>query len=253
MLALVTGASSGFGYDISKTLIDHGYKVIGIARRSEKLNMIQAELGDHFLPLVLDLSDRDLMVEECLYNLPDAFCIKNIDVLVNNAGLALGLEPAHHSDLQDWQKMIDTNITGLVTITRWVLPHMVKRGCGIIVNIGSIAATYPYPGGNVYGATKAFVQQFSLNLTADLVGTGVKVSNIEPGLCGDTEFSMVRFKGDLDKVTQLYDRTDPILPQDIANTVWWIISQPAHINVNKIEMMPTSQSFNALKVTPKQV
>ncbi|MDB0196287.1 NAD(P)-dependent oxidoreductase, partial [Acinetobacter baumannii] len=169
-------------------------------------------------------------INKLFKELPNEFQIDQIDLLVNNAGLALGLEPADKADLDDWYTMIDTNVKGLVTVTRLILPSMVKKKSGLIINMGSIAGTYPYPGGNVYGATKAFVEQFSLNLRADLAGTGVRVTNIEPGLCGGTEFSLVRFKGDQEKANSLYDKKNPILPEDIANTVAWIASQPPHIN-----------------------
>ncbi|TCM68299.1 3-hydroxy acid dehydrogenase/malonic semialdehyde reductase [Acinetobacter calcoaceticus] len=252
MLALVTGASSGFGASISKKLIENGYKVIGVARRADKLLELKQSLGDNFLGLALDLCSPANMIEEALSALEGDFNINNIDLLVNNAGLALGLELAYEANLDDWYKMIDTNIKSLVTLTRIILPTMVNNRTGLIINMGSIAGTYPYPGGNTYGASKAFVDQFSLNLRADLAGTGVRVSNVEPGLCGGTEFSVVRFKGDLDKVNTLYEDTHPLQADDIAETVYWIASQPHHININKIEIMPVSQSFNALKITKDQ-
>lgn len=248
MLALVTGASSGFGYHIAKKLVGLGYQVIGVARRAENLKQLQSELGAQFYPLVLDLTDSAEKIQQACAALPAAFQISQLDLLVNNAGLALGLESADKADLEDWYSMVDTNIKALITMTHLVLPHFVAKKSGLIINMGSIAGTYPYPGGNVYGASKAFVQQFSLNLRADLAGTGVRVCNIEPGLCGGTEFSLVRFKGDTEKVKDLYDKKNPILPEDIANTVAWVASQPTHININRIEMMPTSQSFNPLKV-----
>lgn len=252
MLALVTGASSGFGYHITKTLIKNGYKVVGLARRADKLEEIQNEVGENFLPLVVDVSKSYNDIEQKLLNLPNPFSLDKITVLINNAGLALGLDSADKADINDWNQMVDTNIKGLISVTRIILPYMVERNDGVIVNLGSIAGTYPYPGGNVYGATKAFVEQFSLNLRADLSGTAIRVSNLEPGLCGGTEFSVVRFNGDVEKATNLYNKKNPILPEDIANTVWWIVSQPKHININRIEIMPTSQSFNALKVTEEK-
>ncbi|MEB3754451.1 SDR family NAD(P)-dependent oxidoreductase [Acinetobacter sp. MD2(2019)] len=250
MLALVTGASAGFGVAICKSLIQQGYRVIGAARRLDKLQQLQAELGADFFPLVLDVSADHHTLEACLKQLPADFGLDQIMVLVNNAGLALGLDAADQANLDDWNTMIDTNTKGLINMTRLVLPYMVKRQTGLIINLGSIAGTYPYPGGNVYGATKAFVAQFSLNLRADLAGTGVRVTNIEPGLCGGTEFSVVRFHGDAEKAEQLYQNTQPLVAEDIANTVAWVVSQPPHININRIEIMPTSQSFNPLKVTP---
>ena len=169
-------------------------------------------------------------------------------MLVNNAGLALGLEPAQDAVLENWERMIDTNCTGLVYVTRAVLPGMVSRRRGHVVNMGSIAGTYPYPGGNVYGATKAFVHQLSLDLRADLHGTGVRVTCIEPGLIGGTEFSEVRFAGDAERAAALYAGTAPLTPEDIASAVEWATSQPEHVNVNVIELMPVSQSFAALPV-----
>ena len=167
---------------------------------------------------------------------------------MNNAGLALGLESADKANLDDWMQMIDTNIKGLVTITRLVLPQMVERNSGHIINLGSIAGTYPYPGGNIYGGTKAFIKQFSLNLRADLAGTQVRVTNVEPGLCGGTEFSNVRFKGDDARAQKLYENVEYVSPQDIANIVLWLNQQPEHVNINRIEVMPTAQTFAPLNV-----
>lgn len=245
MIVLVTGATSGFGRAIAKLLIDKGHQVIGTGRRQEKLAELQNELGDKFLSLCFDVANLQ-QSKQALANLPENF--QQIDVLVNNAGGALGLEPAHQADLADWQQMIDTNVTGLVQMTRLVLPKMVEKNRGLIVNIGSIAGTYPYPGGNVYGATKAFVKQFSLNLRADLAGTRIRVSNVEPGLSGGTEFSQVRFKGDNERVKQLYDNVDFVTAEDIANIVAWIIEQPEHVNINSLEVMPVAQSFSPLAV-----
>ncbi|OOF36705.1 SDR family oxidoreductase [Rodentibacter heidelbergensis] len=244
--ALVTGATAGFGLAICKTLIQHGYKVIGTGRRAERLAALQAEFGENFLPLAFDVSDMS-QTEAVLNSRPSGW--QTVDLLVNNAGLALGLEPAHRVELADWMQMIDTNIKGLVTVTRLILPEMVERNSGHIINLGSIAGNYPYPGGNVYGGTKAFVKQFSLNLRADLSGTKVRVSNVEPGLCGGTEFSNVRFKGDSEKAEKLYENVDYIRPQDIANIVLWLNQQPEHVNVNRIEVMPTAQTFSALHVS----
>ncbi|MGX2956860.1 SDR family oxidoreductase [Ursidibacter arcticus] len=244
-IVLVTGATAGFGLAICKTLISAGYKVIGTGRRAERLSALQAELGEHFLPLVFDVSDLQ-QTEQALNNRPDEW--KNVDLLVNNAGLALGLEPAHQVELSDWYQMIDTNIKGLVSVTRLILPEMVARNSGHIINLGSIAGNYPYPGGNVYGGTKAFVKQFSLNLRADLAGTAIRVSNVEPGLCGGTEFSNVRFKGDDEKAAKLYENVQYVSPEDIANIVLWLNQQPPHVNINRIEVMPTAQTFSPLAV-----
>ncbi|MFU2058046.1 SDR family oxidoreductase [Avibacterium volantium] len=245
MAILITGASAGFGKAMCEVFIKAGYKVIGAARRLEKLEKLQAELGENFFPLQMDMNNLS-EIDRALSKLPEAF--QQIDLLINNAGLALGLEPAHQANFDDWLTMINTNIVGLTYLTRKVLPQMVERQQGHIINLGSIAGTYPYPGGNVYGATKAFVEQFSLNLRADLAGTKVRVTNVEPGLCGGTEFSNVRFKGDDRKAASVYANVHPIEPIDIANTVLWIYQQPAHVNINRIEIMPVAQSFSALNV-----
>jgi 3-hydroxy acid dehydrogenase/malonic semialdehyde reductase len=245
VIVLVTGASAGFGEAIVRRFAADGARVIAAARRREALEALAGELGDGVLPVELDVRDRD-GVEGALGALPPEFA--EVDVLVNNAGLALGLEPAHRADLDDWQRMLDTNCTGLLHCTRAVLPGMVARNRGHVVNLGSIAATYPYPGGNVYGATKAFVRQLSLNLRADLHGTGVRVTCIEPGMCGGTEFSMVRFRGDREKADAVYQGVQPLTPDDVAETVHWSVSLPAHVNVNTIEVMPVAQSFGPLPV-----
>ena len=247
MNVLVTGATAGFGEGIARLLVAKNYRVIGTGRRQEKLQKLQDELGDNFIPLCFDVSCRE-QTQQALASLPDELK-NNIDVLVNNAGLALGLEPAYEAKLDDWQQMIDTNVVGVCTMSNLILPSMVKRNSGLIINIGSIAGTYPYPGGNVYGATKAFVKQFSLNLRADLKGTKVRVSNVEPGLCGDTEFSNVRFKGDDEKAKKLYENVDFVTPEDIANIVLWLCEQPNHVNINSIEVMPVAQSFAPLAVS----
>lgn len=237
---LVTGASAGFGRAICKVLVKSGYRVIGTARRMEKLEELAVELGENFYPLTMNVSQFE-QVDQALGSLPADWQV--LDGLINNAGLALGLEPAYQADFRDWQTMIETNILGMTYLTRQILPDMVKRNKGYIINLGSTAGTVPYPGGNVYGATKAFVKHFSLNLRADLAGTRLRVTNIEPGLCGGTEFSKVRFKGDDDRASQLYDGAGSIQPEDIANTVLWLLEQPAHVNVNRIEIMPVSQTF----------
>ncbi len=246
MIAMVTGASSGFGEAISRQLVSAGHKVIGTGRRAERLAALGDELGDSFLPLVFDVQDKTA-TQAAIAGLPAAW--QEVDLLVNNAGLALGLEPAHKADLEDWEQMIATNISGLTLLTRLLLPGMVARNRGHVVNIGSIAGTYPYPGGNVYGATKAFVKQFSLNLRADLAGTAIRVTNVEPGLCGGTEFSNVRFHGDDAKAATVYQGVQAIQPEDIANTVLWVSQQPAHVNINSIEIMPVAQTFGPLHIS----
>jgi 3-hydroxy acid dehydrogenase/malonic semialdehyde reductase len=197
------------------------------------------------LPVRLDVRDRTA-VQDVVAGLPTEFA--EIDVLVNNAGLAKGLNPAQEADLEDWEEMIDTNCRGLVYCTRTILPGMVERRRGHVVNLGSVAGTYPYPGGNVYGATKAFVHQFSLNLRSDLHGTGIRVTSVEPGLSGETEFSTVRFGGDQGKADAVYAGMQPLVPADIAEAVYWVVSQPAHVNINTIEMMPVTQSFAPFQV-----
>lgn len=246
MIVFVTGASAGFGQAIVRRFVKEGHRVIGAARRLDRLQQLKSELGERFLPVELDVCNREKLLD-VLKNLPSEF--KDIDLLVNNAGLALGLEPAHQAHFQDWTTMINTNVIGLASVTHAILPQMVERNRGHVINLGSIAGTYPYPGGNVYGATKAFVKQFSLNLRADLAGTAIRVTDVEPGLCGTTEFSNVRFKGDDEKAASLYDGVNPLTADDIAESVFWIATLPAHMNVNRIELMPVTQSFNPLKVT----
>jgi 3-hydroxy acid dehydrogenase/malonic semialdehyde reductase len=245
MIVFVTGATAGFGQAIAERFVEEGHKVVAAGRREDRLEALRSKLGEALHPLVLDVTDRGA-AEAAVAALPPAFAA--IDVLVNNAGLALGLEPADRAEMEDWERMIDTNVKGVVYLTRALLPGMVERGRGHVVNMGSVAATYPYPGGNVYGATKAFVRQFSLNLRADLVGRGVRVTDIEPGLCGGTEFSTVRFRGDQDKADGVYKGTQPLTAEDIAEAVHWAASLPAHVNINVIELMPTCQAAGPLNV-----
>ncbi len=241
----VTGASAGFGEAIARRFAADGARVIVSARRSDRIAELAKELGSGVLPLTLDVRDR-AAVADAVSGLPPEFAA--IDVLVNNAGLALGLEPAYEASLDDWDAMIDTNCKGLAYCTRAVLPGMVERGHGHVINLGSIAGTYPYPGGNVYGATKAFVHQFSLDLRSDLQGTGVRVTSVEPGLSGGTEFSVVRFGGDRAKAGQVYEGVHPLEAGDVAEAVHWAASLPPHVNINVIEMMPVAQSFGPLAV-----
>lgn len=246
MVVLVTGASAGFGAAIARVFVKNGHKVIATARRKERLDNLAKELGAALLPVALDVRDAGA-VAQLPQQLPAEF--SEIDILVNNAGLALGLEPAFEANLDDWQTMIDTNCTGLVQVTRAFLPGMVARNRGHVFNLSSTAGSWPYYGANVYGATKAFVRQFSLNLRADLVGKQVRVTDIEPGLCGGTEFSNVRFHGQDEKAAAVYDNVEPLTPEDIADTIYWIASRPAHVNINTIELMPVAQSFAGLSVT----
>jgi 3-hydroxy acid dehydrogenase/malonic semialdehyde reductase len=245
MIVFVTGASAGFGAAIARRFVQDGHRVVATARRLDRLQGLADELGEALLPLELDVRDREA-VAAVPAALPAGFAA--VDLLVNNAGLALGLEPAHQASLDDWQTMIETNCTGLVQVTRALLPGMVERRRGHVVNIGSTAGNWPYAGGNVYGATKAFVRQFSLNLRTDLHGTGVRVTNVEPGLCGGTEFSNVRFHGDDARAANVYANVQPLTAEDIANSVHWIATQPAHVNVNTLELMPVAQSFAGLAV-----
>jgi NADP-dependent 3-hydroxy acid dehydrogenase YdfG len=245
-IAFITGATSGFGAACARLFATHGWRLIVCGRRQDRLEALRAELAEtvpvHAVPL--DVRD-EAAVNAAVAALPADF--GEVDVLVNNAGLALGLEPAHQCAMDDWQRMVDTNIKGLLYCTRAILPGMVARDRGHIVNIGSVAGSYPYPGGNVYGATKAFVRQFSLNLRADLLGSRVRVTNIEPGLA-ETEFSLVRFKGESDKAAQLYVGTQPLRPEDIADIVYWATTRPAHVNINALEVMPTCQAFAPLAI-----
>ena len=245
MIVFITGATAGFGAAMARTFVQNGHKVLISGRREDRLQTLSAELGDAVLPVVLDVTDK-ASIKTALDGLPAEW--KQIDVLINNAGLALGVTPAHESSLDDWDTMIATNCSGLVSMTRAILPDMVKRGSGTVINLGSVAGATPYPGGNVYGATKAFVEQFTLNLRADLVGTGVRATNLAPGLCGGTEFSNVRMKGNDEAAAKVYEGTVPLTAEDIANTAFWIATLPPHININRIEMMPTCQGYGPLAI-----
>ena len=245
MIVFITGATAGFGAAMARTFVQNGHKVLISGRREDRLQTLSAELGDAVLPVVLDVTDK-ASIAAALDGLPAEW--RQIDVLINNAGLALGVTPAHESSLDDWDTMIATNCSGLVAMTRAILPGMVKRGSGTVINLGSVAGAYPYPGGNVYGATKAFVEQFTLNLRADLVGTGVRATNLAPGLCGGTEFSNVRMKGDDEAAAKVYEGTVPLTAEDIANTAFWVATLPPHININRIEMMPTCQGFGPFTI-----
>jgi 3-hydroxy acid dehydrogenase/malonic semialdehyde reductase len=240
----VTGASSGFGAAVARRFATAGARIVAAARRAERLKNLAAELGPRVLPVTLDVRDRSA-VAETVAALPQEFA--RVDVLVNNAGLALGLNPAQDADLDDWDQMIDTNCKGLVYCTRAILPGMVARRRGHVINLGSVAANYPYPGGNVYGGTKAFVRQFSLNLRSDLHGTGVRVTCVEPGMA-DTEFSTVRFSGDKAKADAVYAGMQPMTADDIAESIYWAATLPEHVNVNTIELMATAQSFAPFQV-----
>ena len=235
---LVTGATAGFGQAIARRFVRDGQRVIATGRRAERLEALQTELGDSLLAYPLDVTD--VVATAALPDgLPQSW--REVDVLVNNAGLALGVSPAQATRLDDWETMVATNVSGLMRMTHALLPGMVARDRGHIVNVSSTAARYPYPGGNVYGASKAFVTQLSANLKADLVGTGVRITDLEPGLVGGSEFSRVRFGGDADRASAVYAGTTPLTPEDIAEAVAWVVGLPAHVNVNRLEMMPTCQ------------
>jgi serine 3-dehydrogenase len=241
---LITGATAGIGAAAARRFAAAGWKVIATGRRQERLDALVAELGaDKVHPVLLDVRD-EAAVEAALAALPEAF--RGIDVLLNNAGLALGTAPAQAGDIAAWRTVIDTNVTAVVVLTRLLLPTLIERK-GAILNLSSVAASYPYPGGNVYGATKAFVSQFSLNLRSDLHGTGVRVTAIEPGMI-ETEFTLVRTGGDKAASDALYKGMNPMTPEDLAETLFWVAALPPHININTIELMPVSQSFAGFQV-----
>ena len=242
--ALITGATAGIGRACVDALIGSGWRVIGTGRRAERLAKLAAQHGaDSFHPAVFDMRDEAAR-DAALNALPKEF--RSIDLLVNNAGLALGTAPAQDSELANWRTMIDTNVTALVSLTHKLLPGLIERR-GAIINLSSVAATYPYTGGNVYGATKAFVRQFTLNLRADLHGTGVRVTSVEPGMV-ETEFTLVRTGGDEAAHQKLYGGAQPMTAEDIAETVRWTANLPPHLNINTLELMPVSQSFAGFKV-----
>lgn len=240
--ALITGATSGIGEAAARAFVEAGWQVIGTGRRADRLAALAQELGENFHPAEFDVRDETAR-DAALDALPAAF--KDIDLLINNAGLALGLEPAHQAKLSNWTTMIDTNITALVSITHKLLPMLVARK-GAIINISSVAATYPYPGGNVYAASKAFVRQLSLDLRADLHGTGVRVTSIEPGMA-ETEFTLVR-TGSQETSDKLYGGVDPMTGDDIAETLLWVATLPPHLNINSLELMPVNQSWQAFAI-----
>ena len=246
---LVTGATAGFGEATARRFLANGHKVVAVGRRAERLealkNSLPAEQQKKLCTMVVDVCDT-AQVDALASALPKEFSA--VTVLVNNAGLALGLEPAHKAYLSDWDQMIDTNIKGLAHMSRAFLPGMVERKCGHVINLGSVAANYPYPGGNVYGGTKAFVKQFSLNLRADLIGTPVRVTCIEPGMCAGTEFSNIRFKGDDEKAGKVYDGVKALSADDVAETIYWSATLPSHMNINVLEVMPVQQASNAFNV-----
>jgi len=231
---IITGATSGFGRATARLFSKNGWHVYGTGRRSERLEALEEELVGTFTGIALDMRDKDAVTDKL-------GTLEDIDVLVNNAGGARGLEPAWECNLEDWETMVDTNIKGVLYATRAVLPGMVRRDRGHIVMLGSVAGTYPYAGGNVYCGTKSFVRQFALSLRDDLLGHHVRVTNIEPGLC-ISEFSLERFHGDEQRAAAVYEGTDPIVPEDIAETIYWVTQRPARVNINRVELMPVCQS-----------
>ena len=239
---LITGATAGFGAAAARKFVGGGWRAIGTGRRGERLKRLQEELGDAFLPLEIDMRDRDAV--ESLARLAPPW--DEIDLLLNNAGLAPPTDPLVETDWDRIEAVIDTNVTGLVALTRALLPRLVERK-GQIVNLSSVAATYPYKGGAVYAGTKAFVRQFSLDLRSDLAGTGVRVTSVEPGMA-ETEFTIVRTGGDAEASQKLYAGMDPMTAEDIADTIWWVATLPPHLNINALEIMPVSQSFAGFQV-----
>lgn len=243
--AFITGASVGIGRATAKVLAEQGYQLVLLARRVEKLEALAAELSTPAHLIACDINDHAAL-DEALASIPDAF--RNPDVLVNNAGLALGLKSADQTDWLDWQTMIQTNCLSLAYLTRQILPLMVARNQGHIINLGSIAGRYPYQGGNVYGATKAFVEQFSRNLRTDVLGKQIRVTNLSPGIIGNTEFSLVRFHGDESAANAVYDSCEALTPEDIAECIRWVVTLPAHVNINELEVMPTCQAAGGLAI-----
>jgi 3-hydroxy acid dehydrogenase/malonic semialdehyde reductase len=243
---LVTGATAGFGAAMARRFVRDGHRVIAAARRTDRLQALQAELGAAvLLPLALDVTDAQT-VAALPGSLPPEW--QSVDVLINNAGLARGLDPAHKASLADWDQMLAVNVAGMMHMTHALLPGMVERNRGHIVNISSTAAIYPYPGGHVYGASKAFVTQFSLNLRADLVGLSVRVTDLEPGLVGGTEFSVNRFGGDIVRAGAVYAGTTPLNADDIVEAAAWVVNLPPHMNINRMEIMPTCQAPGPLAI-----
>jgi serine 3-dehydrogenase len=241
---MITGATSGFGAASVRRFVKGGWRVIATGRRAERLQKLVDELGrDKVHAAAFDMRDP-AAIEAAVKALPGAFA--DVDLLINNAGLALGTAPAQKADLAQWNQMIETNVTGLATMTHKMLPKLIERK-GAVINISSVAATYPYPGGNVYGGTKAFVAQFSLGLRSDLHGTGVRVTSVEPGMA-ETEFTLVRTSGNQEASDKLYKGANPMTGEDIAETLYWIATLPPHMNINRIELMPVNQSFSPFQV-----
>lgn len=247
-VAFITGASSGFGAALARRIVTAGGKVVAVGRRADRLEALREELGDAVITRAIDVRDESL-IRPAIESLPDEFA--GVDILFNNAGLAAGLDKAQSADFRDWQTMIDTNVTGFAMVTHALLPGMVARNRGHIINMSSVAASYPYVGGAIYGGTKAFVRQFSLSLRSDLLGTAVKVTSVEPGMC-DTEFSTVRFGGDRAQADAVYRDMKPLSADDVALTVESVLRLPDHVNVNTIEVMPVQQAFAGFAVDRRE-
>lgn len=241
---MITGATAGFGAAAVRRFANAGWRVVATGRRADRLQKLIDEFGkEKVFTASFDMRKADA-IEAALAALPESF--RKIDLLINNAGLALGTAPAQKASLEQWNQMIETNVTGLVTITHRLLPTLIAQK-GAIINISSVAATYPYPGGNVYGGTKAFVKQFSLGLRSDLHGTGVRVTSIEPGMA-ETEFTLVRTSGNQAASDNIYKGANPMKAEDIAETLFWVATLPPHMNINRLELMPVSQSFGPFQV-----
>jgi 3-hydroxy acid dehydrogenase/malonic semialdehyde reductase len=245
MRVLVTGATSGLGEAIVRRFVGSGARVIACGRRLDRLQALENELGSQLTSVKLDVRDKAEVAEAIAALNKES---PQIDVLINNAGLALGMEAAQNASLENWEEMVDTNIKGTLYVTHAILPAMVASGHGHVVNIGSAAGEWPYLGSNVYGASKAFLRQLSQNLRADLLGTPIRVTNIEPGLCGGTEFWQVRLAGDTQKAADVYAGVQALTPEDVADTVHWVVSRPAHVNINAVSLMPVCQGFSSLNV-----
>ena len=240
---LITGSTAGFGEAAARKFIAGGWRAIGTGRRGDRLRALQQELGDAFLPLEIDMRDRASVESLARLDAPWG----DIDLLLNNAGLAPPTDPLTEVDWERVEQVIETNVTGLVALTRALLPRLVERK-GQIINLSSVAATYPYKGGAVYAGTKAFVRQFSLDLRCDVAGTGVRVTSIEPGMA-ETEFTVVRTGGDTEASDKLYAGMNPMTAEDLADLFWWLANLPPHLNINIVELMPVSQSFAGFTVT----
>ncbi|MFC4351393.1 SDR family NAD(P)-dependent oxidoreductase [Fodinicurvata halophila] len=248
LIAFITGATAGIGAAIARRLVAEGAKVVITGRREDRLQALKEELGEQACALPLDVQD-ETSIRTAVESLPAAF--SDINLLINNAGLAQGGELSQDAELENWRTMIDTNVTGLLQITHALLPGMTERNEGHIINIGSVAGNYPAPRGNVYAATKAFANHFSLTLRADLGGTDLRVTSIEPGMV-ETEFSKVRYKGDEEKARGVYEGLKVLSSEDIAEAVFWASTLPPHMNINRIEVMPTAQSFNSFALYPSE-